>query len=156
MTVLLPEPPRSFPFSENVANWKSSDSNEFSRIKTIYTKQPARNLISAGSHGLSAACFRLLQWPQGLSNPNFREACQISAHAQPGREKKLRKFKDDPSASRRHANIDTPDEHWLSGCYLETESTWFLKQSFTVFSQCSCSVGGKKKKKKKLEFTVYG
>lgn len=84
------------------------------------------------------------KFPRGLSD--------FSARSTRKREK-LRKFKDDPSASRRHANIDTPDEHWLSGCYLETESTWFLKQKLHSFLAVQL-LGGRKKKK--LEFTVYG
>lgn len=78
------------------------------------------------------------KFPRGLSD--------FSARSTRKRDK-LRKFKDDPSASRRHANIDTPDEHWLCGCYLETESTWgfFFLNKASVFSQCSCSVGGKRK-----------
>lgn len=83
------------------------------------------------------------KFPRGLSD--------FSARSTRKRDK-LRKFKDDPSASRRHANIDTPDEHWLCGCYLETESTWF----FVVFFKHSFSflavqlLGGRKKEKARI------
>lgn len=71
----------------------------------MYAKQPA------GSHSSAAACVLVSRMASGFGQPTFPRGLSDFQGTRNQEEcKTLRKFKDDPSAVGRHANLDAPVE----------------------------------------------